>query len=93
MNSGSYVMPYVLADQHSWLEERKDPFDFKVLNTFENMINSVRYVMVNIPLIHVETEALLRLCGSISRLKNTTTQAAFDILAISIPRTFSINFG
>jgi hypothetical protein len=36
-------MPYVLADQNSWLEKGKDPFDFKVLNTFENMINSVRY--------------------------------------------------
>jgi hypothetical protein len=42
MESGSYVMPYVLADQNSWLEKGKDPFDFKVLNTFENMINSVR---------------------------------------------------
>src|SRR5271170_364493 len=36
-------MPYVLADQNSWLEKGKEPFDFKVLNTFENMINSVRY--------------------------------------------------
>jgi hypothetical protein len=42
--SGSYVMPYVLADQNSWLEKGKDPFDFKVLNTFESMINSVRFV-------------------------------------------------
>lgn len=42
MISGSYVMPYVLADQNNWLEQGKDPFDFKVLNTFENMINSVR---------------------------------------------------
>jgi hypothetical protein len=49
--SGSYVMPYVLADQHSWLEKGKDPFDFKVLNTFENMINSVRYVITNVSLI------------------------------------------
>lgn len=43
--SGSYVMPYVLADQNSWLDKGKDPFDFKVLNTFENMINSVRFVL------------------------------------------------
>lgn len=43
IDSGSYVMPYVLADQNSWLEKGKDPFDFKVLTTFENMINSVRY--------------------------------------------------
>jgi ABC-type nitrate/sulfonate/bicarbonate transport system substrate-binding protein len=43
IGSGSYVMPYVLADQNSWLEKGKDPFEFKVLNTFENMINSVRY--------------------------------------------------
>jgi hypothetical protein len=41
--SGSYVMPYVLADQNNWLEKGKDPFDFKVMNTFERMINSVRY--------------------------------------------------
>ena len=41
--SGSYVMPYVLADQNSWLDERKEPFTFKVLNTFDNLISSVRY--------------------------------------------------
>jgi hypothetical protein len=41
--SGSYVMPYVLADKNGWLEKGKEPFDFKVLNSFENMINSVRY--------------------------------------------------
>jgi Ca3427-like PBP len=40
--SGSYVMPYVLADQNGWLRSGEDPFEFKVLNTFENMINSVR---------------------------------------------------
>ena len=39
--SGSYVMPYVLADRNGWLERGKEPFDFKVLNSFENMINSV----------------------------------------------------
>jgi hypothetical protein len=47
MSSGSYVMPYVLADQNSWLEKDKEPFEFKVLNTFENMINSVRYFLWN----------------------------------------------
>lgn len=36
-------MPYVLADQNSWLEKGKDPFDFKVLSTFENMITSVLF--------------------------------------------------
>ena len=48
IGSGSYIMPYVLADQNSWLEEGKDPFEFKVLNTFENMINSVRWETVGL---------------------------------------------
>ena len=39
--SGSYVMPFVLADQNGWLENGKEPFKFRVLNSFENMINSV----------------------------------------------------
>jgi hypothetical protein len=42
ISSGSYIMPYVLADQNGWLEKGKDPFDFKVENTFEKMIDSVR---------------------------------------------------
>jgi hypothetical protein len=84
-------MSYVLADQHSWFEDGRDPFDFKVLNTFENMINSVRYAMASTSLINVEMGALQRLCGSISRLRSTTTRVAFVILAIYILRTATVD--
>jgi hypothetical protein len=35
-------MPFVLADENGWLENGKEPFEFKILNTFEKMIESVR---------------------------------------------------
>ncbi|KAF8932386.1 hypothetical protein BGZ47_011408 [Haplosporangium gracile] len=48
IGSGSHIIPYVLADQEGWLKgaspadsEYKAPFEFKVLNTFQNMRDSV----------------------------------------------------
>ncbi|KAG0213001.1 hypothetical protein BGX28_005242 [Mortierella sp. GBA30] len=48
IGSGSHIIPYVLAEQEGWLKgtspadpEFKSPFDFKVLNTFQNMRDSV----------------------------------------------------
>lgn len=48
IGSGSHIIPYVLADQEGWLKgtspadpEYKVPFEFKVLNTFQNMRDSV----------------------------------------------------
>jgi ABC-type nitrate/sulfonate/bicarbonate transport system substrate-binding protein len=37
IGSGSYVMPFVLADQLGWLEEGKTPFEFVPLGTFEKL--------------------------------------------------------
>ena len=36
-------MPFVLAEQNSWLQNGLDPFEFEVLHTFDNLIDSVRY--------------------------------------------------
>ncbi|KAI1327744.1 hypothetical protein F5Y16DRAFT_184803 [Xylariaceae sp. FL0255] len=42
IGSGSYVMGYVLADQHGWLSPPAKPFsDFVVLQTFANLRNAV----------------------------------------------------
>ncbi|KAG9324347.1 hypothetical protein KVV02_004942 [Mortierella alpina] len=48
IGSGSHIIPYVLAEQEGWLQgtspadpEFKSPFDFKVLNTFQQMRDSV----------------------------------------------------
>lgn len=44
LGSGSYVMGFVLADQHGWLssDANKPPYsDFVVLNTFENLRRAV----------------------------------------------------
>ncbi|KAF9997185.1 hypothetical protein BGZ80_011425 [Entomortierella chlamydospora] len=48
VGSGSHIIPYVLAEQEGWLKgsspsdpEYKAPFEFKVLNTFQNMRDSV----------------------------------------------------
>ncbi|KAF9093428.1 hypothetical protein BGX29_009945 [Mortierella sp. GBA35] len=52
IGSGSHIIPYVLADQEGWLNKggkgtevepdyRVAPFQFKVLNTFQNMRDSV----------------------------------------------------
>ncbi|KAG0311710.1 hypothetical protein BGZ97_011676 [Linnemannia gamsii] len=48
IGSGSHIIPYVLAEQEGWLKgtspadpEYKAPFEFKVLNTFQNMRDSV----------------------------------------------------
>ncbi|KAG0027189.1 hypothetical protein BGZ81_005813 [Podila clonocystis] len=47
IGSGSHIIPYVLAEQEGWLEDNKNnesfdaPFDFKVLNTFKHMRDSV----------------------------------------------------
>ncbi|KAG0216943.1 hypothetical protein BGX31_000402 [Mortierella sp. GBA43] len=48
MVSGSHIIPYVMAEKEGWLENTtesdantKAPFEFKVLNTFENMRSSV----------------------------------------------------
>ncbi|KAF8932558.1 hypothetical protein BGZ58_006995 [Dissophora ornata] len=48
IGSGSHIIPYVLAEQERWLKgtspadpEYKAPFEFKVLNTFQNMRDSV----------------------------------------------------
>ena len=82
-------MPYVLADQNSWLEKGKDPFDFKVLNTFENMINSVRYSSLRSLVDYSETAAPQRSCGNISQPRNITILVVSVILAISILRKIS----
>ncbi|KAG0256109.1 hypothetical protein BG011_004743 [Mortierella polycephala] len=48
IGSGSHIIPYVLAEQEGWLKgaspadpEFKAPFDFKVLDTFQKMRDSV----------------------------------------------------
>ncbi|KAF9417886.1 hypothetical protein BGZ94_009833 [Podila epigama] len=47
IGSGSHIIPYVLAEQEGWLKDSssddktKEPFDFKVLNTFKHMRDSV----------------------------------------------------
>ena len=43
IGSGSYVMSFVLADQHGWLDSTSDspPFPIEVLNTFSNLRDSV----------------------------------------------------
>jgi hypothetical protein len=80
-------MPYVLADQNSWLEKGKDPFEFKVLNSFENMINSVRW---GIPKIQMSKRIGMgqqrHLCGNILQRRNTMTLVDFVTSAIFILR-------
>lgn len=39
--SGSYVMSYVLADQHGWLSESKSPFEVVPLGDFAALRNGV----------------------------------------------------
>ena len=41
IGSGSYVMSYVLADQHGWLENGKDPFGIVVAGDFAALRASV----------------------------------------------------
>lgn len=51
IGSGSHIIPYVLAEQEGWLEDSNNsnsnsgnldaPFEFKVLNTFKHMRDSV----------------------------------------------------
>ncbi|KAI1306702.1 hypothetical protein EDD11_004705 [Mortierella claussenii] len=52
LGSGSHIIPYVLAEQEGWLQQGADPeseaavdhkapFDFKVLDTFQQMRDSV----------------------------------------------------
>ncbi|KAF9106965.1 hypothetical protein BGX27_008930 [Mortierella sp. AM989] len=48
IGSGSHIIPYVLAEQEGWLKGTsptdpayKAPFEFKVLNTFQHMRDSV----------------------------------------------------
>ncbi|KAG0339415.1 hypothetical protein BG000_002170 [Podila horticola] len=46
IGSGSHIIPYVLAEQEGWLEDHNNasvdaPFEFKVLNTFKHMRDSV----------------------------------------------------
>jgi hypothetical protein len=41
IGSGSYVMSYVLADQHGWLESGKDPFGIVVAGDFAALRASV----------------------------------------------------
>ncbi|KAF9904564.1 hypothetical protein BX616_001252 [Lobosporangium transversale] len=49
LGSGSHIIPYVLAEQEGWLlqssqaneSKTQPPFDFKVLNTFQQMRDSV----------------------------------------------------
>ncbi|KAF9582994.1 hypothetical protein BGW38_010455 [Lunasporangiospora selenospora] len=48
IGSGSHIIPYVLAEQEGWLKgsspadlDFKAPFEFKVLNTFQKMRDSV----------------------------------------------------
>jgi len=41
IGSGSYVMGFVLADQQSWLEPGKAPFEVIPLNTFEKLREGV----------------------------------------------------
>jgi hypothetical protein len=85
-------MPYVLADQNSWLEKGKDPFDFKVLTTFENMINSVRYAFSIRNAKRLETAVRQLLCGNISRQRNIMTLVVFVILAIYTLRIILQNY-
>ena len=44
--SGSYVMGFVLAEQNGWLDEHgaDEPFDWAVLNDFENLRDGVNGV-------------------------------------------------
>jgi hypothetical protein len=42
IGSGSYVMSYVLADQHGWLSPGKDPFDAVVAGDFAALRQSVQ---------------------------------------------------
>ncbi|KAK3679675.1 hypothetical protein LTR78_000051 [Recurvomyces mirabilis] len=43
IGSGSYVMSYVLADSHGWLEQGKEePFGIEVIGDFAALRNSVR---------------------------------------------------
>ncbi|KAK5166415.1 uncharacterized protein LTR77_007958 [Saxophila tyrrhenica] len=42
IGSGSYVMSYVLADQHGWLEQGKEPFEVVVAGDFASLRKSVR---------------------------------------------------
>ena len=74
-------MPYVLADQNGWLENGKEPFDFKILNTFENMINSVRLAHLITALI-AETDRAQRSCGNTLPLKSIMIQVVCDISEI-----------
>ncbi|KAF9436785.1 hypothetical protein BGZ76_002969 [Entomortierella beljakovae] len=51
IGSGSHIIPFVLADQEGWLKDNsstdtnnndnKSPFEFKVLNTFQHLRDSV----------------------------------------------------
>lgn len=41
IGSGSYVMSYVLADQHGWLSESKSPFEVVPLGDFKALRNGV----------------------------------------------------
>lgn len=41
IGSGSYVMPFVLADQRGWLKKDVQPFEFVPLQTFEKLRNGV----------------------------------------------------
>ncbi|KAI9239733.1 MAG: hypothetical protein BYD32DRAFT_410446 [Podila humilis] len=46
IGSGSHIIPYVLAEQEGWLGDKNNgnldaPFEFKVLNTFKHMRDSV----------------------------------------------------
>lgn len=41
IGSGSYVMSYVLADQHGWLSSSKSPFEVVVLGDFKALRNGV----------------------------------------------------
>ncbi|EMC93823.1 hypothetical protein BAUCODRAFT_74706 [Baudoinia panamericana UAMH 10762] len=42
IGSGSYVMSYVLADQHGWLQQGQDPFGVEVIGDFAALRQSVR---------------------------------------------------
>jgi ABC-type nitrate/sulfonate/bicarbonate transport system substrate-binding protein len=41
IGSGSYVMGFVLADQHGWLKAGETPFENVVLDTFKNLRDAV----------------------------------------------------
>nr|POE86650.1 hypothetical protein CFP56_46834 [Quercus suber]POE87647.1 hypothetical protein CFP56_30236 [Quercus suber] len=42
MGSGSYVMSFVLADQHGWLAKTKDPFGVEVIGDFAALRKAVK---------------------------------------------------